>query len=267
MTETYSVVFRGDILPGHALPDVKTRMAKLFKLDDARLAAVFSGKPVVLKKDCDLATAEKLKSVLTQTGADVEIKPAQATAPAPVQPPQPPVPPAAPPSPGTGAAAVPARPAVAPAAGRTIEPGSDGLKVAPVGMVMTEAERAAMRKPPVQVDTSHLSLEKRTSSFGVGEEPQVIGRPEIQAPDFGIATVGSDLLKPEEKAVWQPLELDLSAIQLAEPGATLSQDHGGQSVPDVKPLEASLAPAGADLGQIPKPDAPPPPSTDHLKLA
>lgn len=269
MSDLYNVMFRGDILPGHNLPEVKTRVAALFKLDDAKLAAVFSGKPVVLKKDCDLATAEKIKAALAKVGADSEIKStaalAQAAAPA-----AKPVPPAAAkplvPPPATPR---PAPAAPAPASAAAMANDAAGLKVAPVGMVMTEAERAAQRKPPVQVKIDHISLEKRASSFmAADEKPAAQKRPEIQAPDFGIAAAGGDLLKPEEKRVFEELDLDLSNIHLAEVGADMLPEDQKIHVEPVKvaDLNVGLAPVGSDMGEMKKGPPPPPPKTDHLKL-
>lgn len=288
MSDLYSIVFRGDILPGHQLVEVRQRMAQLFKLDDAKLAAVFSGKPVVLKKDCDLATAEKMKAVLNKAGADVEIKSGSpTTAPlAPSSPPKPAATPVAAPRPAPAAAAVvpppPSRPAVAPAAAtpapaaqpaaapRPVAPAAaGGLKVAGVGQLITEAERAAMRKPPVQVKTDHISLEKRASSFmAADEKPAPARRPEIKAPDFGIAALGGDLLKEDEKRVFEELKLDLSGIQLAEVGADMlsPEDRIPLPVMEVAELKVDLAPAGSDMGQIKQAPPPPPPKTDHIKL-
>lgn len=284
MSDLYSIVFRGDILPGHQLAEVRQRMAQLFKLDDARLAAVFSGKPVVLKKDCDLATAEKMKAVLNKAGADVEIKSGSPTT-APFAPPSPPKPAATPvatprPAPAAAVPPPPSRPAVAPAAAAPAPPpataprpvapaAAAGLKVAGVGQLITEAERAAMRKPPVQVKTDHISLEKRASSFmAADEKPAPAKRPEIKAPDFGIAALGGDLLKEDEKRVFEELKLDLSGIQLAEVGADMlgPEDRIPLPVMEVAELKVDLAPAGSDMGQIKKAPPPPPPKTDHIKL-
>jgi len=273
MSELFNVVFRGDILPGHALPAVKAQMAQLFKLDEARLAAVFSGKPVVLKKDCDAATAEKLKAALTRVGADSEIKPS-ASVPAPVSPPVSP-----PPKPvATVAAAqpaVPARPVATVVAARpvtVVAPApavSGGMKLAPVGPVMTEAERAALRKPPVQVKTDHIGLEKRASSFmAADEKPAVVKRPEIKAPDFGVAAAGGDILKENEKHVYEELDIDLSAFHVAELGADMLAEDEKMPLPvmEIEELNVDLAPVGSDLAQVKKAPPPPPPKTDHLKL-
>lgn len=290
MSDLYSIIFRGDILPGHQLTEVRQRMAQLFKLDDAKLATVFSGKPVVLKKDCDLATAEKMKAVLNKAGAEVEIKSGSPTtaplappppsapkpvAAAPVAPPRPAAPSVAPPPPrpAAPAAAAPApaavpKPTQAPAQSAPVAPG--GLKVAGVGVLMSEAERAALRKPPVQVKTDHISLEKRASNFmAADEKPAPAKRPEIKAPDFGVAAVGSDLLKDDEKRVFEELKLDLSGIQLAEVGADMlsPEDKIPLPVMEVAELKVDLAPAGSDMGEIKKGPPPPPPKIDHIKLS
>jgi hypothetical protein len=248
MSELYSVIFRGNILPGQQLPEVKARLAQLLKLDDSKLASVFSGKPVLIRKDCDLATAEKVKAALAKAGADAEIKPAN---------------PAAPVSPAStsSSTAASAQPAPTAPAGT--------LKVAPVGPVMTEAERAALRKPPVQVKVDHIALEKRASNFLLADDkPAKARRAEIQAPDFGVAPPGADLLKPEEKRVNEERELDLGGLSLAEVGADILPEDQKQPplILAIEELDVDLAPAGSDLGQIRKAPPPPPPKTDHLKL-
>ena len=62
---------------------------------------------------------------------------------------------------------------------------------------------------------------------------------EVDAPNYGLAEVGSDLQEPPEQPVAP--QLDLSAF--------------------------SVAPVGSDMGQKPAPAAPPAPDTDHIKLA
>ena len=73
MSTTYNIIFRGKILPGHDLAQVKAKIGQLFKLDDAKVEIVFSGKPVALKKGCDVEATKKLRAVLTKVGAEIEI--------------------------------------------------------------------------------------------------------------------------------------------------------------------------------------------------
>ena len=76
MTESdvrYDLVFRGDIVLGHSLVDVKARMQQLFKIDAARVDGLFSGRPVPLKRDLDQETARKYQAVLNKAGAEVTL--------------------------------------------------------------------------------------------------------------------------------------------------------------------------------------------------
>ncbi len=78
--QLFDIVFRGDILPGHQLLQVKQRMAQLFKADEKRINALFSGGAVVLKKGIDRATADKYSAVLSKAGAEVQVAQAGKTA-------------------------------------------------------------------------------------------------------------------------------------------------------------------------------------------
>lgn len=73
---SFDIVFRGDIILGHSLEEVKLRLQKLFKADAAKIDALFCGRPVPLKRNLDEATARKYKAVLQKAGAEVSIKPA-----------------------------------------------------------------------------------------------------------------------------------------------------------------------------------------------
>ena len=76
---TYHIVFRGDIQMGQTLPQVKQNLASLFGLDIAKVEALFTGKPVVLKRNLNETSAAKFKAALARAGAVVAIK-ADATA-------------------------------------------------------------------------------------------------------------------------------------------------------------------------------------------
>lgn len=67
------IVFRGDIVVGHSLPEVKQRFGQLFKISAAQVDKLFTGKPVVLKRDLDRSTAEKYQAVISKAGAQVQI--------------------------------------------------------------------------------------------------------------------------------------------------------------------------------------------------
>ena len=72
--ELYEVAFSGAIIEGADIEQVKAKVGAMFKADAAKLAHLFSGKRVVIKKNIDQATANKYKTALTNAGADCEVK-------------------------------------------------------------------------------------------------------------------------------------------------------------------------------------------------
>ena len=72
--QTYSVIFRGDIVIGCVLSEVKAKLKKIFKADDARIDGLFSGKAVTLKHRLTLSEAERYRSILNQAGVIVSIE-------------------------------------------------------------------------------------------------------------------------------------------------------------------------------------------------
>lgn len=250
--ELFNVVFRGDIVPGQGLPDVKLRFAQVFRLEADKVDGYFSGKPIVLKKDCDRATAEKFKTVLHQAGALVDIKSANAPVPAPR--PAPIKPQASAPSPSP--APVASSSAVEDEVWSLSSRGSDLLK---------PEERIV--PTPVQVSIEHIQLVKRNPFAMDAEEPLEHERdmtpPQLDVSALQLAQVGSTLVDYQE---FQPRELDLSALSLDAVGADLVRADEQMPMMSVE-LDISdinLAPAGGDLGQLQEPPPPPAPATDHL---
>lgn len=265
--ELFNVVFRGDIVPGQVLPEVKARFAQVFRLEADKVEPYFSGKPVVLKKECDRATADKFKAVLQQAGALVDIKSATAAAPAPR--PVPARPAAAPAAPAAALtptpAAAPTQAAVAPAAAVAGEAawslsarGSDLLK--PGEVVAPE---------PVQVNIDHIQVVKRNPFATDAEAPlepdRNIAPPALDLSAYQLSQAGSDLT---EYQPFVPRDIDLSGLSLDAVGADLVRED--EQLPlmevavDISGLD--LAPPGGDLGQIAPPPPPPPPATDHLAV-
>ena len=65
----YNLVFQGEIVADAALEDVKNNIAKLFKADAEKTAQLFSGKPIVIKKNLDEQTSNKYLDILNKAGA------------------------------------------------------------------------------------------------------------------------------------------------------------------------------------------------------
>ncbi|MBD8473243.1 hypothetical protein IFT98_05140 [Pseudomonas sp. CFBP 8770] len=69
----YEIVFSGQCVPGAALDQVKSNLAKLFQADAQRIELLFSGRRLVLKNNLDAQAAEKYRAALARAGAVASI--------------------------------------------------------------------------------------------------------------------------------------------------------------------------------------------------
>lgn len=259
--QAVNVIFRGDIVLGQNLVEVKARFAQLFKLTPDKVDTYFSGRPVALKKSCDQATAEKFKQALQQIGCLVQIKPVEAET----------------------AAQAPAQSPVAQAVATQVTDNqsmANQAAVAPAPAPVASAaaiQEPAVAKPtaapveaPAAIDTSHLSLVKRNPFSTEDEEPlepaRVVTPPALDLSNYALEPVSDDWLEPARDV--PELELDLSAISLDQVGADLLKPN---ELPQVTAVVVdvsgiSIAAPGEDLGELAKPAAPPAPDTSHLSL-
>ena len=72
--DRYTVLFEGRIMPGKDAAMVQSRLKSLLKTDDQGIAKLFSGNPVAIRRNIDLATAEKIKQRFAAAGAFCEIR-------------------------------------------------------------------------------------------------------------------------------------------------------------------------------------------------
>jgi len=188
--QLFEVAFSGQISEGTNLEDVKVKIGKMFNADDAKLAQLFSGKRIVIKKNIDQATAAKYKTALNRAGAECEIS-------------------------STGGEATPAQPA---AAAPTAEPAA---KPAPPPTEY-ETNYDGEVGPPPQTDPLGITgdqIEDLAASIApVGSELQdeykEAEEPDIDITGFNIAPVGSDL--SDAKKEQEPPPPDTSGITLAD---------------------------------------------------
>ena len=83
----FDVVFRGEILPGKQVKEVKKRLSMLLKTDAGSIDRLFSGQPVAVRKNVDEATGRKFEKVFSTAGAVCCLEPVGgATAPAAISP-------------------------------------------------------------------------------------------------------------------------------------------------------------------------------------
>lgn len=241
--ERYDLVFSGELVPGFELPQVKKNLQQLFRLDEAKVNALFSGKAIPLKKGVDADAANKYRVAMKKAGARVDlILVSEASSAAPVKPQSSQQPPS-PPQPAnstakeTGLTTVLGAQPLPPKTTRPeIEAPDFGLS-APGAELLRPNER--VEAEPVSVDISHLSIAPQEGNLVKEDEFEILPGIAVTVPDLDVAAVGTDLLKPGERENVQPLELDLSHLTLGKVGER-------------------LGPAA--------PPAPPPPNVDHLKL-
>jgi hypothetical protein len=77
LEEHYNVYFAGQVMDGFELNTVRDKLAKVFNADQPTLDKLFCGKPQLIKRDCDKATALKYKRALERAGAIPLIKRAE----------------------------------------------------------------------------------------------------------------------------------------------------------------------------------------------
>lgn len=75
MSNLFEVAFAGELMPGAEPEQVKANLARLFQADPQRIAALFSGRRIVIKGGLDAESAEKYRLTLARAGALVEVAP------------------------------------------------------------------------------------------------------------------------------------------------------------------------------------------------
>ncbi len=190
MAEQYKLVFSGRLAEGIAEADVIAGLARLLKTEPAKIAPMFSGQTVVLRKGLDEATAGQYLAALAKVGALCErvlmVDPPPARPVAPLPPALAPLAPAI----ARAAAAVPVAPA---------------LEIAPPGAVLLDA--AAVTPPAI--DTSHLSV---LAPGPLLLDTDIVAAPFFDLSELSLAPVGVTLVDAVEVP---PAEFDLSHLSLA----------------------------------------------------
>lgn len=85
-------------------------------------------------------------------------------------------------------------------------------------------------------------------------------------PDFGLAPVGADVLRPEERREQAPASIDLSHLSLGELGERLAPEDAGAQ-PNVPEPHFDLAEVGSNLADISVKTPPPAPDVAYINLA
>ena len=229
----YDIYLTGKLAEGIEPAAASRQLAALFKSTPETMAGLLTGKPQLLKRGLDKATALKYRDALQKAGVLVAFKAQPAAVSdqaAPASAPPPPTPPAT---------AI----TLAPAGGELLSP----------------AERS--RPPMVEVDTSDYQLAPLAAAQPA---PEIV----VAAPDIGplsLAPTGSDVLTDVERERPPAAAPDISDYSLAPVGTDLA-DAAPPPGPAPDTSHLSLAPAGAEPLAGIRPPPPPAPNTDHLRL-
>lgn len=234
----FDIYLTGRLAPGLTPAAASERLAQLFRSTPESMRSLVSGKPQLLKKAVDQATAQKYRETLQRAGLEVAIQAAEVTAPAP-------------------------EPVSTPSAAAA----ASALSLAPYG---SDVLSAAERPQPIvaEIDTNYLSLAPQVFAPGVPTGTASTAAAAALAAQFTLAPAEGDLLRPEEKMAQPAQVVEAPDLTLAEPGALLETLHEEViwMVPDIGAL--TLAPAGESLLTGTEIVAPPtPPDTSHLHLA
>jgi len=209
MSNTYAIVFKGEVLDGANSTAVQQKVGAMFKADAAKLAALFSGKPVAIKKNVDEATANKFVAAFAKAGAKAYVKDMAAPAPAAAPAPQEETITAAPPP----AEAAPASPA-------TSSSSSDEVSYNP------DADASLREAPQTVVNLQAGSLEGLSMSEPTGflvEPAPADFTPAPEAIEADLAAEGTTIPAPPKDTTPPP-----------EPGDWGLSDEVGESAPSGK---------------------------------
>ncbi|NQX88633.1 MAG: hypothetical protein HRT77_08200 [Halioglobus sp.] len=231
-TERYDIYFAGQVQDGQEAQEVRIQFRALFDADDTTLDRLFSGRPNIIKRGCDRATAQRYKNAMERAGAVPVIRAQQNTVHTSKE--------------KTAAekiAALAAAPdetgyrqaqQVSQLASQATKPSDSGIELSPPGTaVLRESERAK----PVnrEVDTSALFIDTTATRLAAESQPPV-------------------------------LSLDISHLTVAEAGTTIPNLLTAETHVSPNTDALSLAALGTDYSDCATPE-PPPPTLDLSGLS
>jgi hypothetical protein len=215
---TFAVVFSGGVREGYSLISVKAHMAKMLRVDATKMASLFSGKPVVIKRTKDKAEALRIGGALKKVGADISVKILK-------------TPPAAAPSQASPSFAL------APNIGNLFEapPAPAAVKVDISALSLADNDTSPLQVPRVVhrlvVDLSALRVSANDGTPLAVPAPAIA---KVDAPNFSLDAPGAVLKTITDNRV--RVNPDISGISLAFPGGDLlNPDERDNTPPPARP--------------------------------
>ena len=184
----FEVAFGGEIRAGEDAEDVRARVGKIFNADEKKLAQLFSGKSIVIKKNIDQQTAAKYKAALNKAGAECDIRP--------MKPAEPPVEPVTPKQ----------------AASETAVPEPSQKTETDYGVIAPPPQTDPLGITADQIDDLSVSIAPVGSDLK--DEIREVEAPRIDTSGLDIAPVGSIIGKQKKEP--DPPPPDTSGLSLEE---------------------------------------------------
>ncbi|MCP5144334.1 MAG: hypothetical protein H6978_05885 [Gammaproteobacteria bacterium] len=196
----FDIVFTGEISAGVPADTVKANLARLFNANAERIAQMFTGNEVTIKKGVDENTAKAYLAALQKAGAVALIRPQSTPAPA---------------TSAAPTAAAPTAPAQEPTAQTTSSSDAGRTAQPPQPISATLAEPGVILVEPVtqtkpEFATDHLSLAEPGVTL---VEPATVAAPEYDLGALTLAEPGVTLVEPRPVP---PARIDISALSLTD---------------------------------------------------
>lgn len=196
----FQVVFRGELTGDLSEEEVRQKLAALFKMPEAKVAGLFTGKPIVVKRNLDEATASKFEAAFRKAGAKCEIRSASESAPA--------TEPENAPARGETPAETHGSPSDAPAASGTGGGGASGRE----SIAAAGDPNRTMLELDVPSDLSGLDIDTSEAPLSPGEATPA---PNIDIADLGVVENDTGNLSEHEPPA--PPDIDTSELSLEDP--------------------------------------------------
>jgi len=212
--DRFDVVFRGELMEDQDPAQVRLKVRRLFKANDAQLQRLFSGRPVSIKQGVDMETASRFRLAFRQAGALVEIR--------------------------TSRQPMDSRPTAPDANG-------SGISLAPANTGSLE-DCAAKVVPAALPDISELSLAALGSDH---EQAADILPPALDIDDLQLVPGQDWTLEDCQPLPLPEVQPDISGLDLAKPvdASHIPPEPPPAPLPDISDL--SLAPVkGDDVNKI-----------------
>jgi len=209
--KSYQIVVTGELVEGTYLPDVKTKLAALFKTPSEKLDPLFSGKRVVIKKGLGEDAARQYQAAVQRAGLRCAAEEIATEAPS------------------APAAAASSGPSLAPVGTVLVEAPSvappdidtSALDVAPVGATMDETPPVT----PPDIDTGNITVAPVGGDLVEHTPPQA---PDIDTSTLSVAPPGSQLVEAE---VVTPPDIDISDLDIAPVGSDMGEEKRDDASP------------------------------------